>query len=68
MDLDLIILIIKILFGLLIPICILLVVHFKVKRISKEVHKNLDDINKIVDKTNKKLGIKMDTENISKDK
>ncbi|MBP5469692.1 MAG: hypothetical protein J6Z11_10675 [Candidatus Riflebacteria bacterium] len=67
MDLDLIILIIKLLFGLLVPICIFLFVHFKVKRISKEAHKNLDDINKMIDKTNKKLGIKIDTENISKD-
>lgn len=68
MDTSLIIPIIQIL-GLLIAIVLIfLVVIRKVNKIKDETEKDLDDINKTIRETNKKLGITIEEDDLKNDK
>ena len=63
MDLDFFIMIIKIL-SLLIAIVFVFITLRKVNKLKKETEKDLDDINKIVTKNNKKLGVTIDKDDL----
>ena len=63
MDLDFFIMIIKFL-SLLIAIVFVFITLRKVNKLKKETEKDLDDINKIVTETNKKLGVTIDKDDL----